>query len=311
MDRTSIINKIGNKYHTPNIEGGEYSYVQEAGSRINLEKALGKSFNHFKLDIRFELDNVVVLIETKQSFTTKDEKQLAEYVAEEKALHTGKKIIAMLANTTNDDIKVWKSVVNDYHILDTETVIDTMEHYVSLFDVNKQNNREKVLKNTYALNELLHKKDIDEKLRSQFVGTILLHIKKKVEDFGIPSVDDELIQKMKDYISVLSESAIRSDIADTLSNLLDGSENKNKKIELLQNNVLKNQKVRALKKLIGKKYLTPFSQIFSNISIPKVPKDKTYLIFSLLPLTNTQAKQTRIKHLLRTISQNLCVVLLT
>lgn len=248
MDRTSIINKIGNKYHTPNIEGGEYSYVQEAGSRINLEKALGKSFNHFKLDIRFELDNVVVLIETKQSFTTKDEKQLAEYVAEEKALHTGKKIIAMLANTTNDDIKVWKSVVNDYHILDTETVIDTMEHYVSLFDVNKQNNREKVLKNTYALNELLHKKDIDEKLRSQFVGTILLHIKKKVEDFGIPSVDDELIQKMKDYISVLSESAIRSDIADTLSNLLDGSENKNKKIELLQNNVLKNQKVRALKK---------------------------------------------------------------
>lgn len=310
MDRTSIINKIGVKYHTPNIEGGEYSYVQEAGSRINLEKALGKSFNHFKLDIRFELENVVVLIETKQNFTTADEKQLAEYVAEEKAIHSGKKIIAMLANTTNDDIKVWKSVVNDYHLLENETVIDTMEHYISLFDINKQNNREKVLKNTYALSELLHKKDIDERLRSQFVGTILLHIKQKVFESGLTSVDDELIQKMKDYLSLLSEASIRTEIASTLTALLDGSENKKMKIELLQKNVLNDQKVKALKKQIGKKYLTPFSQIFSNISIPKVPKDKTYLIFSLLPLTNTQAKQTRIKHLLRTISQNLCVVLL-
>ena len=248
MDRTAIINKIGIEYHTPNIEGGEYSYVQEAGSRANLEKSLGKSFNHFKLDIRFELNNVVVLIETKQNFTSADEKQLAEYVAEEKAIHSGKKIIAMLANTTNDDIKVWKSVVNDYHLLENETVIDTMEHYVSLFDLNKQNNREKVLKNTYALNELLHKKDIDERLRSQFVGTILLHIKKKVNDFGLNAVDDELINRMNDYLALLSEAAIRTEIASTLTELLDGSENKKLKIELLQKNVLNNQKVKSLKK---------------------------------------------------------------
>lgn len=33
MDRTAMINTVGIEYHTSNIEGGEYSYVQEAGSR--------------------------------------------------------------------------------------------------------------------------------------------------------------------------------------------------------------------------------------------------------------------------------------
>ena len=157
MDRTAIINKVGIDYHTPNIEGGEYSYVQEAGSKENLIKALGKTPEHFKLDIRFEKGDVVVLVETKQVFVEKDEIQLKEYLQEERALHYGKKVIAILANTRNDKIKVWKSFVDDKHLLDDETVMDTMEHYASLFEVNKQNDREKVLKNTYALNELLHK----------------------------------------------------------------------------------------------------------------------------------------------------------
>ena len=38
MDRTVIITRIGIDYHTANIEGGEYSYVQEAGSKENLIK---------------------------------------------------------------------------------------------------------------------------------------------------------------------------------------------------------------------------------------------------------------------------------
>lgn len=184
MDRTAIINKVGIEYHTPNIEGGEYSYVQEAGSKENLTKALGRTPEHFKLDIRFECDDVVVLVETKPVFVEKDKLQLAEYLQEERVLHYGKKIIAMLANTRNDKIKVWKSVIDDKHLLEDETVIDTMEHYASLFDVSKQNDREKVLKNTYALNELLHKKDIKESLRSQFVGTLLLHIKDLVKKIG-------------------------------------------------------------------------------------------------------------------------------
>jgi len=38
MNRTAIINTIGIEYHTPNIEAGEYSYVLEAGSKVELEK---------------------------------------------------------------------------------------------------------------------------------------------------------------------------------------------------------------------------------------------------------------------------------
>lgn len=87
MTRTKMILCIGKEYHTSNIEGGEYSYVQEAGSRAKLEKAVGHPVDHFKLDIRFELNDIVVLIETKQSFVEKDELQLAEYVEEELALH--------------------------------------------------------------------------------------------------------------------------------------------------------------------------------------------------------------------------------
>lgn len=143
MNRTAIINRVGIEFHTPNIEGGEYSYVQEAGSKEQLIKALGRTPNHFKLDIRFECKDVVVLVETKQNFIKTDELQLAEYLQEERVLHYGKKIIAILANTKNDKIKVWKSAVDDKCLLADETVMDTMEHYVSLFDVNKQNDREK------------------------------------------------------------------------------------------------------------------------------------------------------------------------
>ena len=184
MTRHDMIERIGNAYMTSNIEGGEYSYIQEAGSRANLEAALGRSTPHFKLDIRFEKDDVVVLVETKQLFKKADEAQLNEYLQQERALHYGKKIIAILANTNNDEIKVWKSAIDDEHILTNETVLDKMEHYVGLFDASKQNDREKVLKNTYDLNELLHKMDIDERLRSQFVGTTLLYLKKLVEKFG-------------------------------------------------------------------------------------------------------------------------------
>ena len=91
-----MIDRIGKEYLTTNIEAGEYSYVQEASSKEKLEKAVGHAVKHFKLDIRFENNSVAVLIETKQSFTKADEKQLAEYVEEERALHKGIKIIAIL-----------------------------------------------------------------------------------------------------------------------------------------------------------------------------------------------------------------------
>lgn len=247
VNRHKMIDRIGKEYLTTNIEAGEYSYVQEASSKEKLEKAVGHAVKHFKLDIRFENNSVAVLIETKQSFTKADEKQLAEYVEEERALHKGIKIIAILANTNNDKIKVWRYSVDDSHLLKEETVLDAMEHYVKLFDTSRQNDKERVMKNTYDLNELLHKKDIDEKLRSQFVGTTLLYIKDMVKKTGATRIDDALKDKLDDVWKMMSAEEIRAGIKNTLDNLLDNSENKTKKIELLQKNVLNDQKVKKLK----------------------------------------------------------------
>lgn len=177
MQRHDIIETIGRDYLTVNIENDEYSYVVAAGSKAKLEKKVGHPVKHFKIDLRFESDDTVVLVETKQNFVEEDSKQLKAYLEDERALHPGKKVICMLANTNNDNVKVWKSFVDDDYLLKDESTIDRMAHYMKLFRINKSNDRETVLKNTYALNELLHKKDIDEKLRSQFVGTCLLYIK--------------------------------------------------------------------------------------------------------------------------------------
>ncbi|MCR4963191.1 MAG: N-6 DNA methylase [Firmicutes bacterium] len=262
MDRVSMCNRIGNEYKTSNIEGGEYSYVQAAGSKEKLIRAIGYEPEHFKLDIRFEHNGVVVLVETKQVFADADEKQLREYLMEEQMIHFSKKIICILANTNNDKIKVWKSEMDDDHLLKDETVLDTMEHYVSLFEINRQNNREAVLKNTYALNETLHRKDIDEALRSQFVGTTLLYLRDVLKKQGITMITPDARQKLKDYWGGLSPTMIRSSIGETLSNLLDGSDNKALKIELLQRNVINNQKV---KKLALKDWIEVLDEIVGNI----------------------------------------------
>ncbi len=242
-----MVNRIGNEYLTSNIEGGEYSYVQEAGNKENLIKKLGYEPKHFKLDIRFESNDVVILVETKQKFIKKDEEQLKEYLKEETSLHPNKKVICILANTNNDDIKVWKSNMDDGHFLENEVVMERMEYYVRLFEQsNKQNNREKVLKNTYNLNETLHKKDIDEKLRSQFVGTSLLYIRDIIKQKGISEINDSTLIELRDYWNGLSPKQIRSGIEDTLTDLLDGSDNKTLKIDLLQKNILNNQKIKNL-----------------------------------------------------------------
>lgn len=208
MTRHNMIERIGSIYLTTNIEGGEYSYIQEAGSRLALEKAVGHSVTHFKLDLRFEKEDIVVLVETKQNFKSADESQLAEYLEEEISLHSDKKIICILANTNNEKIKVWKGQINDDCLLSEETVLDTIEHYSKLYDINKQNDREKVLKNTYDLNELLHKMDIKEDLRSQFVGTTLLYIKDVIKKSGESVVENALreehIQHNKDFQTLQS-----------------------------------------------------------------------------------------------------------
>ena len=49
MDRFNITKRIGENFVTSNIEGGEFSYVQAAGSKSTLMKALpNNQVKHFK-----------------------------------------------------------------------------------------------------------------------------------------------------------------------------------------------------------------------------------------------------------------------
>ena len=246
MQRTEMINRVGIQYHTANIEGGEYSYIQAAGSQAELESKLGHTVRHYKLDIRFQSNNVVVLIETKPRASSRDEAQLKCYIENEHVLYPQNKIIAILANIRDDTIKVWRNTVDERNLITNERSLDTMEHYCSLFEPQQSNDREAVLHNTYNLNETLHKKDIDEKLRSQFVGTALLYIRDEIKRQGITTITEESQQILREHWSHISPSQICTGIQDTLSELLDGSEFKQKKIELLQRSVLNNQKVKRL-----------------------------------------------------------------
>lgn len=231
MIRADIISNVGREYLTSNIENDEFSYPKAfsaASLTFNpIRNRSGRAFE--KLDIRFVKDNVTVLIETKQNFTVADEEQLSAYVEYEKAL-TGNKTVAILANTINDNIKVWRGVVSDSDLMPKETALRTMDEYVDFY-TSKINDKEKVMQNTYKLNELLHRHSIPEKLRSQFVGTCLLALKNGL-DYSTPT---------------LTAAQIRTRIREVLENLLNDDLNKAEKLALLNRNVLDNQYVRQLK----------------------------------------------------------------
>ncbi len=245
MERFSMIERVWKKYLTANIENGEYSYVQAFWSKEILEKKVWK-VSHYKLDLRFEDNEIAVLIETKTKFVDSDREQLAEYLLEEKILNPNKKIIAILANTSNDKINVWMDEISDKNFLPEETVLDSMDHYRKLFNVKKQNDKEAVMKNTYKLNEILHKVDIDEKTRSQFIGTALLYLKDLVNKEHTQYITEFLVNKFNDYWRAIWTNWIIQSIRETLNQLLDGSENKEIKIKLLQKNILEDQKVKKL-----------------------------------------------------------------
>lgn len=230
MIRVDIISTVGRKYLTSNIENDEFSYPKAfSTAALPFNPIRNKAKRAFeKLDIRFVKDNVTVLIETKQNFTVADEERLSAYVEYEKAL-TGNKTVAILANTINDNIKVWRGVVSDSDLMPKETALRTMDEYVDFY-TPKINDKEKAMQNTYKLNELLHRHSVPEKLRSQFVGTCLLALKKGL-----------------DYANqTLSTAQIRVRIREVLEDLLISDINKAAKVVLLNNNVLENQYIKQL-----------------------------------------------------------------
>ena len=227
-----MINVVGIQYLEANIENDEYSYPKAYKRRgIEFNPIFVGKRKHEKLDIRFVKKDVSVLIETKVDFKKEKnaEKQLSAYVEYEKNL-TGNKIIAILANTGNDEIKVWKESVTPENILENEKALKDMDEYVDIFHT-RVNNKEKVMQNTYSLNELLHKHGISEKFRSQFVGTCLLALKNDLE-YNAPK---------------LKAPQIISGINDILSDLLDDDDKEKAiKLNLLNDKVLKNQDITDL-----------------------------------------------------------------
>lgn len=234
MIRTDIIATIGRESLVSNMENDEFSYPKAfKQAALPFEPISNKNGRKFeKIDIRFVKDGVSVLVETKQNFAGNLKEamnQLSAYVEYEKAL-TKNKVVAILANTENDDIMVWRGVIAEGDLLVKEKELRTIDEYVDFY-TSKVNDKEKVMQNTYKLNEMLHRYSIPEKLRSQFVGTCLLALKRGV-DYKTPS---------------LSTAQIRIRIKEVLEELLNRDINKAEKLSLLNKNVLEDQYIRNLK----------------------------------------------------------------
>ena len=233
MIRADIIKTIGRKYLTSNIENGEFSYpkvLKETGIEYVIEKLEGPTPQY--VDLRFSDGRVSVLVETKQDFTRNLEEakeQLAAYVRYEREI-TGNKIIAILANTNNDQIMVWRGSISDEDFLEKEYKLKSFEEYAEYY-TTKTNDKERVMRNTYELNEMLHGYGIRERLRSQFVGTCLLTLKNSKAELTAKNMTTDMI---------------RGEMKRVLGTLLENDVNRASKVSLLDRNVLDSQDIRTL-----------------------------------------------------------------
>ena len=252
MKRIDIINTIGSDYLTSNIETGEFSYkkaLKEIGKNYKDYLTFDAKRKYQDLDMRFSDNKLTVLVETKSTLSKGDIEshiiQLKNYVSFERQL-TNNKIIAILASTSNDEVKVWLDDVpiDELYQNKNERVIKTFTEYSNLY-FGKKNNKLAIIQSTYQLNELLHQYGINEKIRSQFVGTCLLALKNNLTySLEVPGVSDDgkVCQR-----ETLTNKQIRDGIEDILTNLLNKDLNKAEKLVILKNKVLDSQDVRELK----------------------------------------------------------------
>ncbi len=266
MTRHEMINIIGSRFLTSNIENDEFSYAQvfeEEGLPFKGIKIKGRTKTF--ADLRFTNGRVTVIVETKQDFNrclSEAENQLSAYLQYEKEL-TGNKIVAILANTINDEIKVWLGDISDENLLRKEYKLRSFNEYADFYST-KVNNKEQIMRNTFKLNELLNKHGIQERLRSQFVGTCLLTLKNSKGELTA---------------STTTTNMILGEMKRILGTLLDDSDNKVEKIRLLDKNVLDSQDIRNLPDEV-------FREILRDIHINILPfiNDKTTLGQDLLNL---------------------------
>lgn len=254
MNRFDLIQKIGAQYHIGNTESGEFSYVKalaSVGKDIKDYQKGDTQQNHQFLDIRFENDRLVILVECKNKFSKwkkeKIQKQLQDYVRYEKA-YSDKKIVAILAETDGDDVWVWYGqsvIIDDEHKKLDESIIKTFEEYENLC-FGKVNDKIKVVDSIKILNEKLHSDGVNEKLRSQFVGTCLLALKNGLTYKNVSATIDPNTGS-----SLSPEKVVINNIKSILSGLLSKSGditdlNKAGKLSVLNNKVLDDQDIATL-----------------------------------------------------------------
>lgn len=254
MNRYEIVQRIGNEFHIGNTETGEFSYVQalnSVGKDIRDYQKGDTGKNHQYLDLRFENDRLVILVECKNNFSRwKKEsihKQLQDYVRYEKA-YSDKKIVAILAETDGDEIWVWYGqsvIIDEKHRKKEETTLKTFAEYENLL-FGKVNDKIKVVDSIKVLNEKLHSDGINEKLRSQFVGTCLLALK---NGLVYENVKETLNPDTGQNLG--PEKVVLKDIKNILSGLLSkngnvSNLNKAGKLSILSNKVLDDQDIISL-----------------------------------------------------------------
>lgn len=250
MERFEIIDKIGSSFYSSNLENGEFSYsraLKSVGKSISEYRNSNSKKKHNHLDIRFENDRLAILVETKNRFDNWDkaeiQQQLQEYVKYEKA-YSDRKIVAILAETEGNDVWTWYGqsvIIDDEHMNSELTNILSFEEYEELC-FGKVNDKLKVVDSIKTLNELLHSDGINEKLRSQFVGTCLLALKNGLVYEGIKATKDT------DGNDLSPEQVILKSIKNILEGLLSqgGDLNKVGKLAILNNKVLEDQDVTSL-----------------------------------------------------------------
>ena len=251
MKRIDMIARIGDKYHIGNTETGEFSYTQAlktVGKDIKDYHKASSGTKHQFLDIRFENDRLAILVECKNKFSKWDKSkilsQLQDYVRFEKA-YSDKKIVAILAETDGDEVWVWYGrsvIIDEAHRVEEETVLRSFEEYEDLC-FGKVNDKIKVVDSIKTLNEMLHSDGINEKLRSQFVGTCLLALKNGLIYNDVKETIDPKTGK-----TLSQEKVVINGIKTILEGLLtkSGSLNKAGKLAVLNNKVLDDQDVTSL-----------------------------------------------------------------
>lgn len=269
MKRSDIKSTIGGQYLRSNIEAEEFSYqkgLQEYNIDINKIRKPEWKRLYKDVDMRFVLDNLTVLVETKQNFDNEKiedvYEQLSAYVTYEKKL-TNNKIVAILANVNDDRIRVWygdKITISDEFLDVKQTKLKSMKEYKDLY-FSTDNDKIKVMQNTYKLNETLYTLGINEKIRSQFVGTCLLALK------------NDLVYKG------LNTQQITVGLETILSKLLKNDIERAEKLAILKTKVLDSQDIRELK---DKSFESVLDDIKDNI-LPYI-NDKSSMGQDLLNL---------------------------